>query len=134
MRRSTGCGWHMTTTDGSHARRAGAGRPEGAAGRRGVGRILLGAMLAVAVTAGGVPLAAAGLQPSQPPIEEFVPIDQLPEEDRLPAAPFLIAAYSIVWILAFGYFWSLTRRMEVVERDLAGLARRVGDGADEEQP
>lgn len=91
-------------------------------------------MLAVAVTAGGVPLAAAGLQPSQPPIEEFVPIDQLPEEDRLPAVPFLIAAYSIVWILAFGYFWSLTRRMEVVERDLAGLARRVGDGADEEQP
>ena len=125
----------MTTTDGSHARRAGAGRPGGAASdRRGVGRILLGAMLAAAMAAGGVSLAAAGLQPSQPPIEEFVPIDQLPEEDRLPAAPFLIAAYSIVWILAFGYFWSLTRRMEAVERDLAGLAGRVGDGGDEEQP
>lgn len=63
-----------------------------------------------------------------------MPIDELPPEDRLPAAPFLIAAYSIVWILAFGYFWSLTRRMEAVERDLAGLARRVGDGGDEEQP
>ena len=63
-----------------------------------------------------------------------MPIDELPEEDRLPAAPFLIAAYSIVWILAFGYFWSLSRRMQAVERDLAGLAGRVGDGGDEEQP
>ncbi len=126
----------MTTTDGLHARREGAARPGGtSADRRGVGWILLGAMLAAALAAGGVPLAAAGLQPSQPPIEEFVPIDQLPEEDRLPAAPFLIAAYSIVWILAFGYFWSLARRQEAVERDLAGLARRVGDGGgDEEKP
>ncbi|MCY3844528.1 MAG: CcmD family protein [Acidobacteria bacterium] len=125
----------MTTTDGSHARRAGAARTGGlAAAGRGVGWILLGVMLTAALAAGGASPAAAALQPSQPPVEEFVPIDQLPEEDRLPAAPFLIAAYSIVWILAFGYFWSLTRRMEVVERDLAGLARRVGDRGDEEQP
>ena len=76
----------------------------------------------------------AAAQSAQPPVEEFVPIDELPEEDRLPAAPFLIAAYSIVWILAFGYFWSLTRRFAAVERDLAGLARRVGDGGDPERP
>lgn len=65
---------------------------------------------------------AAAMQP--PPVEEFVPIDELPEEDRLPAAPFLIAAYSIVWILAFGYFWLLSRRMADVERELAQLSRR----------
>ena len=135
MRRWTGCGWHMTTTDGSRALRAGAARPGGlAADGRGIGRILLGVMLAAAMAAGGVLPAAAAVQPSQPPVEEFVPIDQLPEEDRLPAAPFLIAAYSIVWILAFGYFWSLARRQEAVERDLAGLARRVGDRGDGEQP
>ena len=64
----------------------------------------------------------AAAQPE--PVNEFVPIDELPEEDRLPAAPFLIAAYSIVWILAFGYFWLLTRRQADVERDLAELARR----------
>ena len=58
------------------------------------------------------------------PVNEFVPIDQLPEEDRLPAAPFLIAAYSIVWVLAFGYFWLLSRRQSEVERELAELARR----------
>ena len=40
-----------------------------------------------------------------PPVEEFVPIGELPEEDRLPAAPFLVGAYSLVWVFAFGYFW-----------------------------
>ena len=135
MRRSTGCGWHMTTTDERDARRAGARRSGGSAadGSR-AGWIVACVGWLPSWRLGGVSLAAAALQPSQPPVEEFVPIDELPEEDRLPAAPFLIAAYSIVWILAFGYFWSLARRMEVVERDLAGLARRVGDGGDEEQP
>lgn len=64
----------------------------------------------------------AAAQPEQ--VNEFVPIDELPEEDRLPAAPFLISAYAIVWILAFGYFWLLSRRQADVERDLAELARR----------
>lgn len=73
----------------------------------------------------------AAAQPAQPPIEEFVPIDELPPEDRLPAAPFLVAAYSIVWILAFGYFWLLSRRLSEVERELADLSRRVGDDDDQ---
>ena len=93
--------------------------------------MLIGAFLAVAA-AWHAPAGAAP-QPAQPPIEEFLPIDELPEEDRLPAAPFLIAAYSIVWLLAFGYFWSLARRFSAVERDLAGLARRVGDRDDAER-
>jgi len=69
------------------------------------------------------------------PIEEFVPIDELPQEERLPAAPFLISAYSIVWILAFGYFWMLSRRLSGVERELADLTRRhdlAGNEASEE--
>ncbi|MCY4024686.1 MAG: CcmD family protein [Acidobacteria bacterium] len=62
----------------------------------------------------------------QPPgVEEFVPIDEVPDEDRLPAAGFLIAAYSIVWILAFGYFWGLSRRQAEVEGELARLSRTL---------
>ncbi|MCY4660081.1 MAG: CcmD family protein [Acidobacteria bacterium] len=124
----------MTTTDERYARRVEARRPGGpwARGRRRGAWILVGVVVA-ALAAWEVP-AVAALQASQPPLEEFVPIDQLPEEDRLPAAPFLIAAYSIVWILAFGYFWSLARRSAAVERDLAGLARRVGDPDDPEKP
>ena len=103
-------GW--TTCDG---RRRGGRRGRGS----GVALALVAAGLLVSVLAAP---AAAATQP--PPIEEFVPIDELPEEDRLPAAPFLIAAYSIVWILAFGYFWLLSRRMSDVERELAELALR----------
>jgi CcmD family protein len=117
----------MTTTSLQGSRRGGSG-----SGVRRLGAtILIGAIVA-AIAMWGAP-AVAALQPAQPPLDEFLPIDELPEEDRLPAAPFLIAAYSIVWILAFGYFWSLTRRFAVVERDLAGLTRRVGDGDDPER-
>ena len=82
-------------------------------------------ILAAALVPAAPSCAAAQPEPAQPePVNEFVPIDELPEEDRLPAAPFLITAYSIVWILAFGYFWLLSRRQADVERDLAELARR----------
>ena len=67
---------------------------------------------------------ALAIQP--PPVEEFVPIGELPEEDRLPAAPFLVSAYSLVWIFAFGYFWMLSRRLSVVERELNDLTKRAG--------
>ena len=58
--------------------------------------------------------------------EEFVPIDQLPPEDQLPAAPLLVAAYAIVWLVVFGYLWSIWRRLSTVERELATLSRRAG--------
>jgi CcmD family protein len=66
---------------------------------------------------------------SQPPAgqaaqDEFVPIDQLPPEDRLPAAPLLVGAYGFVWVALLGYFWSLWRRLGRVERELADVRRR----------
>ena len=82
----------------------------------------LAAVLVLAAAIAGAAPPGAAAQPER--VDEFVPIDELPEEDRLPAAPFLIAAYSIVWVLAFGYFWLLTRRQAEVERGLAELARR----------
>ena len=85
-------------------------------------RLPLGLVLILAAVVAFSAPSRAEAQPD--PVNEFVPIDELPEEDRLPAAPFLITAYSIVWILAFGYFWLLSRRQADVERDLAELARR----------
>ncbi len=82
----------------------------------------------ILLLAGAIVLTASAtvvaIQP--PPVEEFVPIGELPEEDRLPAAPFLVSAYSLVWIFAFGYFWMLSRRLSVVERELNDLAKRAG--------
>ena len=95
-------------------------RDVGSCRRRCPSALALALILATAL----VPTAPSWAAAQPEPVNEFVPIDELPEEDRLPAAPFLVTAYSIVWILAFGYFWLLSRRQADVERDLAELARR----------
>ena len=84
----------------------------------------LAAVLLVPAVAG---FASHSGQP-QPPQEEFVPIDQVPPEDQLPAAPLLIAAYAIVWVVVFGYLWSIWRRLSTVERELTDLSGRAGGG------
>jgi CcmD family protein len=50
--------------------------------------------------------------------DEFVPVEDLPESEKLPAAQFLIAAYTIVWVVLLVYVWSLWRRLTQVEREL----------------
>ncbi len=62
--------------------------------------------------------------------EEFVPIDQLPPEDRLPAAPLLIAAYSFVWVALLGYLWVVWRRLGSVEQQLHDVERRLAERSD----
>jgi CcmD family protein len=46
----------------------------------------------------------------------------------LPAAPLVIGAYSVAWIVVFGYLWSIWRRIGRVERDLADVSRRITAG------
>ena len=57
--------------------------------------------------------------------EEFVPISELPPEDRLPAAPLLIAAYSFVWMALLIYLWSIWRRLTKLEKELKDFTRTV---------
>lgn len=114
-------------------------RPRGAAGRGAWAGLAVAVVIAAGVgaSAGSAPGAsvAPGAAAMQPPaVEEFVPIDELPEGDRLPAAGFLIVAYSIVWILAFGYFWRLSRRQSEVEGELARLSRMLSISSDGEPP
>ena len=58
-------------------------------------------------------------QPEQQ--NEFIPIDQLPPQDQLPAAPLLVAAYAIVVIALFVYVMSVARRLTSVQRELERL-------------
>jgi CcmD family protein len=60
----------------------------------------------------------------QPPAatDQFVPIDEIPEQDKLPAAPYLISAYAIAWLALLFYVWSLWRRLQRVEDELKRLA------------
>jgi CcmD family protein len=52
---------------------------------------------------------------------EFLPIDQLPPQDQLPAAPLLVAAYSVVLLALFAYLVSVARRLVGVQRELERL-------------
>ena len=56
--------------------------------------------------------------------DEYVPIDQLPESEKLPAAPFLTGAYAFAWLAILAYLLMLWRRLGRVEQDL-GEARRA---------
>ena len=66
-------------------------------------------------------------QPTPPAQEQFLPLDQLPPEDQLAAAPLLIAAYAVVWVLLLLYLWSIRRRLDGVQRELVEVARRVNE-------
>ena len=69
-------------------------------------------------------------QTSQPQAQEgFVPVDQLPDQEQLPATPLVAAAYGVAWGAVFLYIWSLWRRLGRVERELAEVARRINSGA-----
>jgi CcmD family protein len=85
------------------------------------------AVLVVVVGLTWTELAVAEVSAGQPAQDEFVPLDSVPLEDQLPAAPLLVAAYALLWVAVLGYLWSIWRRMTTVERELADLLRRTGD-------
>ena len=87
-------------------------------------RFLLAAALLTLFVMGG---SAHARQPPTPP-EGFVPAGDMLARERLPAAPFVIGAYSVAWLLVFGYLWSIRRRIGGVERDLAEVSRRIAAG------
>lgn len=71
------------------------------------------------------PLAVSAEQqpkPRQTP-DEFVPLNEIPPDEQLPAAPMVVAAYTFVWVALVGYIFLLVRRVQKVEADLAALER-----------
>jgi hypothetical protein len=74
-------------------------------------------LLAVHLLAQGQPQPGQGLS-------GFVPIDQLPPSDQLPAAPYLIAAYLFVWLATIFSVWSVWRRMDKVQSEIRTLQRQ----------
>ena len=57
---------------------------------------------------------------------DFVPVDPATEAlEQLPAAPMVMAAYALVWIVLIAYVWSLRRRQARVELEIAALRDRV---------
>lgn len=74
----------------------------------------------VMLMAGVMP--AAAMQP-QPP-KDFVPVDQAPQGEQIPAMPLIGAAYGFIWVGVLGYVWSLGRRLQRVESEISQLEQR----------
>ena len=87
-------------------------------------RRVLGAALGFLLAT--VPVLATQLPAGQPtPAQEgYVPINQLPPSQQLPAAPFVIAAYAFIWVALIAYLWSIWRRLRRLTTDLERLERR----------
>lgn len=67
-------------------------------------------------------LPARAQQPPPPQQQdEFIPIEKLPPQDQLPAAPLLVAAYSFVALALFAYVVSVARRLGSVQQELNRL-------------
>ena len=86
-------------------------------------RVLVILLIAAGSVAGTADLVARQ-QPPRAAQDEFVPIDQLPQDEKLPAARLLITAYSVAWIAVAGYLWSIWQRLGRVEREMAEVSRR----------
>ena len=78
------------------------------------------AVLLLAAACSGAPLQAMQAQPPEQQ-DEFVPIDQLPPEDRISGVPLLIAAYAFVLVMFFAYMVSVSRRLGTVQREVERL-------------
>ncbi len=89
------------------------------------GRIAILLMVVGIVAMSTVPLfAQAAAQPTQQ--NDFVPVKDLPaQQEQLPAAPLVMAAYAFVWVALLVYVWSLWRRVGAVQHELADLRRRA---------
>ena len=66
----------------------------------------------------------------QPPTgqSEFVPARDLPPAETIPAAPLLVTAYAIIWVLVMFYLWTIWRRLNKVETEMRALEQRQHRG------
>ena len=67
---------------------------------------------------------AYAAQPKPSP-DEFVPMEEVPASEQIPAINLVAAAYGFVWIVVVGYVWSLGRRLQKAESEIEDLERRA---------
>jgi CcmD family protein len=48
----------------------------------------------------------------------------VPASEQIPAFRLVAIAYAVVWVVLIGYVWSVSQRLQKVERDLATLERK----------
>jgi len=70
-----------------------------------------------------VPCAMASAM--QPPSQsEFLPVEDIPPGEQIPAFTMVGAAYGFVWVALLGYVWSIASRLQEVESEITALESR----------
>jgi hypothetical protein len=62
---------------------------------------------------------------AQPGQSEFVPVNELPASEQLPAAPLVIAAYAFVWLAFLAYVWMTWRKVGKVQSEMNALSAQL---------
>jgi CcmD family protein len=61
--------------------------------------------------------------------DEFVPVQSpINPDDAMPAPRLVAIAYGFIWVVLFGYLWSVRSRLARVEREIEVVSRRVTSG------
>ena len=92
-----------------------------------VKRVVLKVLLVLFVLAAPA-LAAPQAQPQKPAAtDEFVPVTGTPQgaQETIPAQRLVGIAYGFIWVVLFGYVWSVRSRLGRVEREIEAVSRRV---------
>ena len=56
----------------------------------------------------------------------FVPVDApMNAQDTMPAPRLVAIAYGFIWVVLFGYVWSVRSRLGKVEREMEAVTRRI---------
>ena len=73
---------------------------------------------------------AAPVFAQQPPRQdEFVPVNAPTNpQETIPAQTLVGIAYGFIWVLLFGYVWSVHSRLNRVGHEMEAVSRRVGAG------
>jgi CcmD family protein len=72
-------------------------------------------------------------EPAKPPTaaaqDGFVPVNApIDAKDTMPAPMLVGAAYAFIWVVLFGYLWSVRSRLATVEREMDAVNRRIAAG------
>ena len=77
----------------------------------------------------GAPLFAGQDPQKRPPQDEFVPVSEPTNaQETIPAQTLVGVAYGLIWVLLFGYVWSVKTRLARVEREMESVSRRIAPG------